>query len=68
MVITAKKLPCCTKARVAMKKAAFDKAKKAADEAKKGGGRHIHMKAKKATAKKATSKPAKPCQVCGKGK
>jgi hypothetical protein len=68
MVVTAKKLSCCSAKRVAMKKASFEKAKKAADEASKGGGKHIHMKAKKATAKKATSKPAKPCTVCGKGK
>lgn len=62
-------IACCSKARAAMKRASYAKAKKAADEARKNGGKHTHMQAKKAPKpKKATSPPAKPCKLCGKVK
>lgn len=60
-------LKCCSKARMAKKKAAFDKATKAANSPLGPDGR-FSAKApkKKASGKKAANKPAKPCRACGK--
>lgn len=56
------KLACCSKRSTALKKANYTKAKKAADAASKGP----HPPPKKAAAKKATAKKAKPCRACSK--
>lgn len=61
MPATAKKVPCCSARSTKLKQANYAKAKKAADAKV---GTHTHMNAKKATAKKAPGKKAKPCRAC----
>jgi hypothetical protein len=64
MPVKAKKLGCCSARSTKLKAANFAKASKAAQEAQ---GKHTHMKAKKASAKKhPAAKKAKPCRACGK--
>lgn len=63
MPVAIKKVPCCSKRSVKLKKANYAKAKKAADAAAHGGRK---PKTRKAHAKKAPNKPAKACTVCGK--
>lgn len=65
-------LKCCSKARMAKKKASFEKATKAANKAANqplGPDGRFSKKppAKKASGKKAPSKSAKPCKACVKG-
>jgi hypothetical protein len=65
MPVKAKKLGCCSARSTKLKKANFDKAKKAAEAAIGAkAGAHTHMQVKKAKAKKATAKKAKPCKAC----
>lgn len=64
-------LKCCSKTRMAKKKASFDKATKAANKAANKplgpDGRFTKKPpVKKAAAKKHPGKPAKPCKACGK--
>lgn len=62
-------MKCCSARSVKLKKANFDKAKKAAQaRSDRAAGAHTHMNPKKAHAKKATAKKAKPCKACSKVK